>query len=96
MSNLQNGECVTSYDADTDYFPEKLNIETAEYFTVEYFNHYKIVNNLAAGEKIVLYQCGTPEPTVADATATIAIPVTKVGSLATPHISFIEVSVVYK
>ena len=50
-----------------DYFPQKLTVEYAVKFSVEYFNHYKVVKvadafDDAPGFDYVLVQCGTPMP----------------------------------
>ena len=63
--------CVSDYDAAVDYFPDKAVVEDAARFTVEYFNHYKVVNvsdafDGAPGFDYVLVQCGTPRPPAAD------------------------------
>ena len=63
--------CVSQYDAEVDYFPEKIDILDAEKFTVEYHNHYKVVNvsdafDGAPGFDYLLVQCGTPAPSAAD------------------------------
>lgn len=86
-------ECVTDYDASTDYFPEKVAIEYAEGFTVEYFNNYKVVTIVpwvGAEETFtyVLLQCGTDAPEM-DADAIVEVPVESVVTLSTtilPHI----------
>ncbi|MXY21463.1 MAG: ABC transporter substrate-binding protein [Dehalococcoidia bacterium] len=67
VNNLQ--ECVTSYDQQTDYFPDKTEAQYAREWWVEYFDNYKVVTvdtdrspdaqNLI---RYVLVQCGTPEP----------------------------------
>lgn len=59
--------CVTDYDPTVDYFPEKIEITDAQNFTVEYFNHYKVVTVTDAFDgatpfTYVLVQCGTPAP----------------------------------
>ena len=41
-ANLTN-ECVTTYDEKIDYFPEKVTIDVASGFTVDYYNNYKVV-----------------------------------------------------
>ena len=41
-TNLTEG-CVSDYSADTDYFPEKATLDYTDGFTVEYFNHYKVL-----------------------------------------------------
>ncbi len=81
--------CVTTYDASVDYFPEKVTVEKAEGFTVEYFGNYKLVrvNTPWQGAEnplvYVLVQCGTPAPVVKDATAVIEIPVKSIVSMST-------------
>lgn len=60
--------CVTDFDPDVDYFPNKVEFNHAEGVTVEYFDHYKVVTVLTpwpgAEESFqyVLVQCGTPAP----------------------------------
>ena len=59
--------CVTAYDPAQDYFPNKATPTLAENFTVEYFNHYKVVTVTDAFDNAtpityVLVQCGTPAP----------------------------------
>jgi iron complex transport system substrate-binding protein len=94
-SNLQ--ECVTEYDASTDYFPEKASVDYATGFTVEYFNNYKVVNILnpfpgATEENVfryVLVQCGTPAPTNLDNALVIEVPTNRVIAMSTtflPHL----------
>ncbi|CAM9392463.1 unnamed protein product [Chrysoparadoxa australica] len=80
--NLVDGDCVTTYDADTDYFPDKAfpDFDTTG-FEVTYSNSYKTVtNNFVSPPAVyVLYQCGTPQPTVAGATSYFSVPLTSVG-----------------
>lgn len=69
-ANLTEG-CVTDYDPTVDYFPEKVTITDAVNFSVDYFNHYKVVevtNAFDGAEPFtyVLVQCGTPAPDAAD------------------------------
>lgn len=59
--------CVADYDPDVNYFPEKVEVMDAENFSVEYFNHYKVVSVTDAFDganpfTYVLVQCGTPAP----------------------------------
>jgi hypothetical protein len=63
-TNLQS--CVSSYDAEIDYFAEKVEVEKSSKFTVTYRNNYKEVRNLFTNEQIVLYQCGTPKPNLTE------------------------------
>ena len=62
-------ECITAFDAQQNYFPDKVNADYAEDWRVTYFNHYKVVTvgpvgDAAAGdaETYVLVQCGAPAP----------------------------------
>ncbi|NJL57314.1 ABC transporter substrate-binding protein [bacterium] len=69
-ANLMD-ECVTDYDPEVDYFPEKVEVTDAENFSVEYFNHYKVVTvtdafDAAEPFTYVLMQCGTPAPEADD------------------------------
>ena len=64
--NLTDG-CVDSYDANVDYFPDKVSVEYAHNFSVEYFNNYKLVSMLPwtgadSQMQYLLVQCGTPIP----------------------------------
>jgi len=94
-------ECVADYDSDTDYFPEKAEITDAENFTVEYFNHYKVVTvtdafDAAEPFTYVLVQCGTPAPDAAefpDDTQFIEVPVGDVVAMSTtqlPHLTQLD------
>jgi iron complex transport system substrate-binding protein len=89
-------ECVKTYDEKTDYFPEKVTVDAASDFTVDYYNNYKVVRvptpwqGAKAPLVYVLVQCGTTAPVVKDATAIINIPVKSVVSLSTsflPHLT---------
>ena len=61
-------ECITDYNPDADYFPEKATVKQASGLKIEYFNNYKVVTVLSpwrdAKEQFqyVLVQCGTPAP----------------------------------
>ncbi|CAM9558067.1 unnamed protein product [Choristocarpus tenellus] len=86
--------CVTDYDetANVDYFPEKATITRAETFSVEYFNSYKVltVSDDFAQSTYILYQCGTPQPVVANTTAYIEVPVSNISTGSSSHIPYIE------
>ncbi|MBL8154428.1 MAG: ABC transporter substrate-binding protein [Anaerolineae bacterium] len=88
-------ECVTAYDANLDYFPAKVTAQVAEGFSVEYFNHYKVVTvqtpwpEAEAPLTYLLVQCGTPVPDDVAADAVIEVPVQRVISMSTsflPHL----------
>lgn len=86
--------CVANYNASAgvDYFPDKVEIKYAESFSVEYFPAYKVVT--ISDNVYVLYQCGTPEPDLADMDVRlyISVPVTTVATGTPDHIPRIEVS----
>jgi iron complex transport system substrate-binding protein len=91
------GECVTEYDPNRDYFPDKLTVDEAVGFTVEYHNHYKIVNVLTPfpgataddAFQYMLVQCGTPIPDDApEGALVVEVPARKVVAMSTtflPH-----------
>jgi hypothetical protein len=65
-SNLD--KCATPEQAAsvTDFFPHKVDPQSALTWDVSYHGTYKLLKNLAANETYVLYQCGTPMPSDAD------------------------------
>ena len=95
--------CITStYDANFDYFPDKISLSTADNFTIEYFNSYKIIKTDAythsyygaiPAQKLLLFQCGTPLPTstLYDDYDKIEIPISNFGLYSSTFIPFIEV-----
>jgi iron complex transport system substrate-binding protein len=82
----------------TDYFPDKAVVDDATQWTVEYFDTYKIVVNVPANERYLLYQCGTVNDTATlldgmqdtDFAAIVPIPLTEVGLLYTTMVPFME------
>lgn len=89
-------ECVQTFDENTDYFPDKVTVDVASGFTVEYHNHYKVVMVTTPwqGAKkplvYVLVQCGTPAPELKAGEMQIDVPVQSVVSLSTsflPHLT---------
>lgn len=70
-AEANSNDCVTDYQPDADYFPDKIEIEDATDFSVEYFHNYKVVIVAdafpgATPFEYVLTQCGTPAPDQAD------------------------------
>lgn len=64
-------DCITDFDAEQDYFPDKVEALYTEQWSVTYHNHYKVItidstyDNPATEpvvERYVLVQCGTPTP----------------------------------
>ena len=94
--NLTNG-CVDTYDATVDYFPNKVRVEDAVNFDVEYRKSYKVVTvrevGLArAAERYVLVQCGTPAPRLDGPLAgaqIVTVPTTSVFVSSTTHLSLL-------
>lgn len=82
--------CVTEYDATVDYFPDKVTVDKAEGFAVEYHNNYKVVTvntpwqDATEPLTYVLVQCGTPAPEgMDDAAAVIEVPINSIVSMST-------------
>ena len=92
----KNSACVTDYDADIDYFPHKVQPEYATGFSVDYYNHYKLVTVLQpwqAAEKTfeyLLVQCGTPTPEGFEDTPVIQIPISTIVTLSTTYLPHLE------
>jgi iron complex transport system substrate-binding protein len=92
-SNLTTG-CVEKFDESAEYFPDKVAIEDAAHFRVEYRRSYKVVtvNEAYAGgpaERYVLVQCGVPAPRLEGvlAGAQIAtVPIASLYSASTTHL----------
>ncbi len=91
-----NSACVTDYDPNKDYFPNKVQPEYAIGFSVDYYNHYKIVTVVqpwqAANEtfEYLLVQCGTPTPEGFTEAQVIQVPVSSVVTLSTTYLPHLE------
>lgn len=94
--------CVETYDAGTDYFPAKAEIEYADGFTLEYFDSYKVLTitrpYLGAPEgeafQYLLVQCGTPAPEGFDSVPVIEVPIDSAISMSTtqlPHFVTLDI-----
>ena len=92
ISSKPNRICVENYNPNTDYFPDKISINNATGFFVEYHNNYKVVTvknpwrEAKTGFKYVLVQCGTPAPEGFKQDQVITVPVNTVASLSTTHL----------
>ncbi len=92
ISSKPNRICVENYNPNTDYFPDKVSINHATGFSVEYHNNYKVVTvknpwrEAKTGFKYVLVQCGTPAPEGFKQDQVITVPVNTVASLSTTHL----------
>ncbi|MBP0001992.1 MAG: ABC transporter substrate-binding protein [Cyanobacteria bacterium SID2] len=88
--------CVSNYDPKTDYFPNKVSIDRAEGFSIEYKNNYKIVTVLNPWKdaeitfQYVLVQCGTPIPKRFDRSQIIEVPVRSVVALSTTYLPHLD------
>jgi iron complex transport system substrate-binding protein len=91
--NLTEG-CVSTYDPAVDYFPEKLTVDYATGFQVEYAGHYKVVTVTAPwfgateadGFQYVLVQCGTPAPEGFADAQVIEVPVQSIITMSTSYL----------
>jgi iron complex transport system substrate-binding protein len=89
--------CVERFDPAADYFPDKVSIEDATNFSVEYRHTYKIVTikeAYAGGptERYVLAQCGTPVPPLAGELAgaqVVTVPLASLFAFSTTHLSLL-------
>ena len=96
VANVTKG-CVQTVDATADYFPDKVHIEDAANFSVEYHASYKVVtvreaNPARSPERYVLVQCGTPPPRIDGALAgaqVVTVPVTSLFASSTTHLSLL-------
>lgn len=88
-SNSQ--ECVTSVDATTDYFPDKVQPTESENWSIEYHNTYKVLTNSWANKSYLLYQCGTEPPQdQSQYDGVFSVPVQGISLSSTPQVTFIE------
>ncbi len=86
--------CVTNYDPQVDYFPDKVEPEYSKGWQVEYHNSYKVVDvttpwpgaTASDAFEYVLVECGTPKPDGYDGAEFIEIPAGKVIALGTSYI----------
>jgi iron complex transport system substrate-binding protein len=88
--------CLESFDPAADYFPDKVAVEQAAGFTVEYGSTYKrvTVTQPWAGASPVSYllvQCGAPVPDGVEADHVITVPVSTAVSMSTTYLPhFVE------
>jgi iron complex transport system substrate-binding protein len=89
--------CVDRFDATADYFPDKVEIQDAANFSVEYRMSYKVVTikeAYAGGppERYVLVQCGTPAPQLVGELAgsqAVTVPIASLFVFSTTHLSLL-------
>jgi len=88
------GRCIERFDPTADYFADKVTIEDAVNFSVEYRKSYKVVSLKEAyaggpAERYVLVQCGAPAPTLeADLAGApvVRVPATSLFVASTTHV----------
>ncbi|MEV0968224.1 ABC transporter substrate-binding protein [Microtetraspora glauca] len=96
-ASAAEGRCVTSYDANADYFPVKQTLTHATNFTLTYAKNYQVVTVKepapgAKPETYVLVRCGTPAPELTGGLAgavTVETPIESLYSASTTHLPFI-------
>ena len=92
-ANVTTG-CVDRFDPAADYFPDKLAIEDAVDFSVEYRRSYKVVTVRDATEggppeRYVLAQCGAPAPQLTGHLAgaqVVTVPIASFFAFSTTHL----------
>lgn len=88
--------CIEQFDADTDYFPDKVAVEDAVNFSVTYHRSYKVVDvrehAAASRERYVLVRCGAPAPALTGDLAgaqVIRVPVSSVYAVSTTQMAYL-------
>ena len=92
-ANITAG-CIEHFDPAVDYFPDKVTIEDAATFRVEYRRSYKVVTVKEGspggpGERYVLVQCGAPPPALDGPLAgaqIVTVPIASLFSASTTHL----------
>ncbi len=89
--------CADEYAENIDYFPEKISVELATGFQVEYFDNYKLLTvsqpwrnaSPDAAETYLLVQCGTSAPEGYEGITQIEVPVRSFAALSTTYLPFL-------
>ncbi len=95
LANYSN-QCITNFDAQTDYFPQKASIRYAQGFAVSYHKNYKLVTinrpflSAKSTLRYALVQCGTPLPKDIAADQVITVPVRSLMVFSTTHLPHLE------
>lgn len=95
--NLSEG-CIPEgqFDPSVDYFPEKVDLQYTDNFTVEYFNNYKLLTvetpwpGATESAQYVLVQCGTPAPDGFLDEQIISVPVMSIVTMSTSYLPFLD------
>ncbi|CAO3631912.1 unnamed protein product [Cunninghamella echinulata] len=93
--NQNPQDCVSNYNPSTDYFPQKFksNEDSADLFTIEYHNNYKLLTNVSSNATFALVQCGTPAPANSSLpanTEVYEIPIKSAAVLSTTVVPYLE------
>ncbi len=91
---MPDAQCVTDYDPQVDYFPDKVEPEFSQGWRVEYHNSYKVVDvvtpfpgaTAADAFTYLLVECGTPIPDGYDGAEVIQIPAGSIIAMSTSYI----------
>lgn len=95
-SSAAGADCITDFDPDTDYFPDKQSVEYAQNFDIEYHNSYQVLTVRQPGqpdESYVLTKCGAPAPDLSGDLANaqqVATPVSDLFAESTTHLPSLE------
>lgn len=95
-SSNNASEESSSFDANHNYFPDRVSVDHAIGFDVVYHSNWKELqlfrhyNDFVDTVRFALVQRGTPKPEGFSEIRTIQIPVEQVGSLSTTHIGMFE------
>lgn len=86
--------CLDEVNEGTDYFPDKVEALSSEFWDINYFNTYKILKNEIEDESYLLYQCGSEPPTSeldGRHKAVISVPISNGAAVSqTTHIPHLE------
>ena len=85
---------MCDYDANVDYFADKLTTEYATGFEISYHKSYKLITALGKNLTYVAYQCGTPDPLLTapeyHTYVPIEIPLRGVALVSTSYVPYFE------
>ncbi len=93
---IEASTCITDFDSETDYFPEKSTTEYAAGFQIEYFNYYKVITVLTPYPgatdtlQYVLVQCGAPTPEDIAAEVVVEVPASTLVATSTTYIAHLD------
>ena len=98
VSNLVDA-CIEdgAFDPNIDYFPNKLETQFTEGFSVEYFNSYKILSvtrpwhGADTAIRYALVQCGAPAPEDLGDAEIIQVPVAEFATMSTTYLPYVEI-----